>query len=434
MAGTRKNSEELQVPQNPLEIRDHLARSAKVGCISEEYSCVLNYQEPDVASEYLTFALSYLCKAGQDHKVKNISQVVHTQAESSVYNIQNSAMDKEGDQNIKILESLDETSVKHNDVLSDNLKSQCSDENTHEENDNERTLSFSQNRIHSALSKESICDIYNKVFKIIQSGVPSDSKREHNDMLYTISCDSDVKLSLLLPNELLPHMVSIHGREENCIEKQCKQRKEKKISQKHALSNVKAPKPRDSSKQDKLKLKVEQSNSVSLNYKYAHKTRIIQTRSGRKTRFTYFSQTSNDDGDDDNGNYSDRSELQDGGASSLTKQIKVSHNSAPSKRKRSQKTSHENLALDCAETNTDIPEVQNCQSQHSSLVPKKIYCSDYSMMNSLRDPVLSLIENHHTIKSAQENELLNLIKDHKKEHTKILKEICCVLEDLNHYH
>ncbi|XP_050726620.1 uncharacterized protein LOC127003719 isoform X1 [Eriocheir sinensis] len=462
--GTRMEAETSLTTGSCLEVEEDLVSNANVGWISEEHSC----QELDEVAEYLTFALCHLCKAGQDHNLNNICKGIYAKPENSIDISSILEMSKKSFQNVKMLDSIYENSVNHDyDDVSNSFKSQLSSAENVENNLEISGSSRSTSRCSSAMCKNGTIsstpaprsshqgmataeefptfsiqtlppgtsDVYGKVFGKVQSGLPINSIRQHNNMLSTILCDSDLKLSLFLPNELTPHMESVLVNEETPPVKHFKQRDDKKVSQEHLSSHGKTSIPNDSSKQDKLNLGDKHLNSVLLNEELTLETKIIQTRSGRKTRFTFFSQTLNDDVD---GKVFERSELHDEDVASPTKRIKFdpeAHNYDPSKKKRGRprKVSHENLAHDCVVTKDDVPDMQSYHPNQSSFLPhQKTDCN--SKMSSLKNPFLSFIKSHHMIKTTQENEIVKTIKEHKKEHTNILEEIYSILEDLDHHH
>lgn len=411
------------------EVEENLTNNADIGWISEEHSYVLKCQELDAVAEYITFALCHMCKAGQDHKLNYICKGIYAKPESDIDISRILKMGKRSFQNVNMLDFVNENPVSHDYDMSNSYKSQLlSAENV--ENNSEICLHRSYS---SAMCRNGTSDLYSKVFGKVQSGLHINSVRQHDKMMSTVLCDSGLKLSIFLPNELKTLMDTVLVSEETPPVKHIKQKEEKKVNQEHISSYGKTSMPNDSPKQDELNLADKHLNSVLLNEELALETKIIQTRSGRKTRFTFFSQTLNDDVDE---NVFERNELQDE-VVYPTKRMKLdpkAQNYSPSKKKRGRprKASHENLAHDCVVTKDDVLDMQSYHpNQRSSLPLQK---SDFnSEMSSLKNPFVSFIKNHHMIKTTQENEIMKTIREHQKEHINIIEEINSILEDLNHH-
>lgn len=416
-------------------IEEDLVGDPKMGRISEEHSCVLKCQELDETAEYLTFALCHLCKAGQDHDF-DMCKEMYVKPESTIDILSTLEIGKKSFQNVQMLDSIYENSVSHDDEdVIDSSESEFSpSENSNVENSAEMSC-FSRGRCSSAMWKNGTSDIYGKIFEKVQIGLPVSSIRQHNNLLCTISCDSDLKVALFLPNELAPHVESVFVNEDNTQLKHCKERDEKKVCQEHLSFPGKTSVPKNSPKQGKLNLEDDHSSSALLSEELAVETKVIQTRSGRKTRFTFFSQTLNDD----EVKIFERSELHNEDVASPTKKIKVdpeAHNATSSKKKRGRprKVSHNKFPQDCVMTKDDILDVQSYHPHQSSFIPLKKANSN-SKMSSSKDPFLSFFKNHHKIRATQENEIVKIIREHKKEHANILEEICSIVEDLgNHHH
>lgn len=421
------------IPDNSLEIEKDSSSNITTGSISEEELYVVENQEKvDEACEYLAIAIHHMSKVGQDDDHMNVvSKGMNAKQENNSSVLCNTETDSENVYDIKMLDSLGKNFVMSDDdtavpASSKSLKLQdVGTVGMITKSNSEITSSFNRNTCKNA------DDLYGKLFGRICSAFPVHCTKQSNRMLHTISCDSDLNLSLLLPKELILNVESVFPR------KQSRKRTDTRLCQEAFVSNTSDSEPNSVLNDEQLNSEGDElSDSVSENGEHNLDAKIIQTRSGRKTRFTCFSQTLIDDFE---GQLFERNGLPNADVNSPSKKIKLelkSDSSSLPKRKRGRprKVSHENHALNNNTDKGNINVVHSDSTSYSSFKPQETenFNSNFKMSRSLqKDPILSLITDHLKVKTTQEKELVKTMSEHQKEHSSILKEICSIIYELD---
>uniref|UniRef100_A0A0P4W805 Myb-like domain-containing protein n=2 Tax=Scylla olivacea TaxID=85551 RepID=A0A0P4W805_SCYOL len=418
---------------NGSEIEEDSSNNINTGWIlEEEFDAVKNQDKADEACEYLALAICHMSRVGQDHMTV-VSKERNVKQENITGILSNTGTNSEHVNCLEILDSLDRNLVMKFDnasVLTSGKSLKPQHVGGMVTKNTENTPSFSKNICMNTSKRVCADGVYGKVFGKVHSAFPVSCIRQSNSMLYTISDESDSNFSLLLPKELTLNVESALANEKEFTKKQSKSRINKRLCPEDFMFTINDSEPDTVLKNEAMNSEGdEQSDSLSQNAEHNLKTKIIKTRSGRKTRFTFFSQTLNDDFDD--------SDLPCEDTNSPSKKIKLEFESDKSplikrKRGRPRKVSSESLALDNNVVD-DITVVHSDSILHDkSFNPQEVrgFNLPFKMSTSSPDSILSLITGHITMKTQQQEKLLKMMKDHQREQSDILKEIGSIMDEL----
>ncbi|XP_045131585.1 uncharacterized protein LOC123516354 isoform X2 [Portunus trituberculatus] len=413
---------------NCSEIKEDSSNNSNTGWILEE-NAVKCQDKTDEACEYLALAICHMRRVGQDHMTA-VRKEINGRMGNVTSILSNTSTNSELINCLEILDPIDRNLGRKFDSTSiPILGKSCKPQHVVDRlTKNTENLSFSRN-ICMDTSKKVIADsVYGKVFGKVHSTIPVSCIRQSNSMLYTITDEYDSNFSLLLPKEFTLNVESAIVNEKEFFKKQSKNRNDRRLCPEDFMFTINS-KPNNVLKKEAMNFADdEQSDSASQYAEHNLKTKIIKTRSGRKTRFTFFSQTLDDD--------FDNSDLPCEDINSSSKRIKLEFESDKSplikrKRGRPRKVSSESLVLDSnVVDDTNIIHSDSTLSD-MSLNPQGVrnFYIPFKMNTSL-DPVLSLITDHFTVKTQQEEKLLKTMRDHQREHSDILEKIGSIMDEL----
>ena len=395
----------------------------------------------DEACEYLALAICHMCKGGQD-QMNSVGKEINAEQENITNVRSNKETDSENVNCVEMLDFSDQNVVMHVNGTSvpapgKSLKLQrVGTVDVMTKDDSQITSCYSSNTCTDAIQKDGAYGVYGNIFEKINSASPVHCIKQSNSLLYTISSDDDYSLSLLLPKELMLNMESglINGKHSTRM--QSKKKIGRRLCLEDFMYNSNNLESNSIQKDEELMSDGhEQTDSESQNDEDNLESKIIQTCSGRKTHLTFFSQTLNDDFED---KLFKGGDLTNVNVNSPSKKLKLEPEPGKSplpqrKRGRPRKIPTENLVLDNNVAENDISVVHNDTKSYNSFSPQEAENCDDSHLQTSRsspNPILSLITDHLSIKTTQEDELVKIMKEHQREHSNILKEICGIMDEL----
>ncbi|XP_071526084.1 uncharacterized protein [Panulirus ornatus] len=290
---------------------------------------------------------------------------------------------------------------------------------------------------------ESTDDIYEKLFGEVHNLVPKSYSLQGKGAFYTFSGISDSDLILHLPKELTLYD---HG---NIFNKKLSEKNQFDVQRKKDANYMKDSFSDFSESDTGNASECEFGNSEEdsqfhdsgIQNRSDPETKIIQTRSGRKTRFTFFSKTLNNDSDDDI-TEEEKCSSNSQKLSPTQKRLKLESEpvmqiTAPKrKRGRPRKNREPETVLNykvlrdgSAVIQRDSPE--NMTSSQDELggkvskVDKNLEC-----ITNPRDCVLSYLEEHQTERVKKEEELINILKAQQAEQANVLTKMLDIFQDL----
>lgn len=466
---------------NARKLEEDFSSNTNLGWISEEEPPdILKCQgkkNHDVAAEYLTFALCYLeanlhketCGNTENIKESTENQACEKKASSSCVKDSGSAQDVIGVVKQRTLEDkfgnsntrTGQLSEVHNTPLSKQRRmvdkemlqsiedlpqqSVCFISNSNQSFPSSSCSNFKQ-QLSSFSINESKDDIYKGLLGKIHNIVPKSYSLQGKGAFYTFSGVSNSDLILHLPKELTLHGYGDIFSKKFSQKNQCDvqmERKKDADSQKDSVSDFSDSETGNMSEQELFNSEADEHyhNAGLQNIRSDPETKIIQTRSGRKTRFTFFSKTLNDDSEDEM-TEEEKNSFNHQKLSTPQKRLKLEPEPsvelmAPKrKRGRPRKNKEPDTVLNYKILGDGSAIIQRDSAENMtfstgqlgskiSTVEKNLACT----VNA-RDYVLSYLEEHQTERVKKEEELMNILKEQQAEQAGVLTKLLDIFQDL----
>lgn len=240
----------------------------------------------DIAADYLNFALEYLTKeVDQD-----------TQQEARPDEVSAGSVGAGDD--TRLFGDREKSHGKDRVPTRKGTRSPCKVGNLTGERDDGKRLQETEH--HTNHSRDQGDDIFGKLFSQVHNTVPKTCTKEAEGNLYSFSCSINSNLYLYLPpdfNLCAPSTTSVSSN--LWSRKAGKTYRRRREPGHHSLSHTSMTESEEDGRSGNEYVYTEEedgqfmdkSESSSKSQKCDPETKVIQTRSGRKTRFTFFSRT-----------------------------------------------------------------------------------------------------------------------------------------------
>ncbi|XP_069173221.1 uncharacterized protein [Procambarus clarkii] len=457
-------------PKRTLETDEGFPDKSYLDWISEEENSgtTNSQEEKDIAAEYLTFALTCLKENLNTHTCGNIEETntMHINKKTNGSNLSNlkhsgitqnlecevpitSEYGYKTSDNINVSELSKIHNVPHFSMLKKKVKERVSSKdydvtmlsNSGSELDQSiPSCSYISPKAKiKCINTKKSKDVYKDLFGEVCNIIPKRCSVETKGTFYTFPRCSSSDLVIYLPKDLpLIGHSNISSINDSLIH-QCsvlKQRKRKWNSDNDSLKSS-GTEP-DVSIDNLLNFKASESHhSEPQNINKKPETKIIQTRSGRKTRFTFFSKALNDNSDEETGeeNYKKISEN-----NILQKRPKLDPQTSESTTRRIKKTklqtNKEPVTVLSYKVVLDGSAVVHSNASQEPIPTTSNEDKIFHCVPNVKNPVMSFFKEHEKERVKTEEKLLSMLNTQQVEQASVItemldtfKEFQCKLKD-----